>query len=63
MTNHLFKFILPLALIFSLTVASQLDSVLEVNKDRTTAATASQAKIYSTQIKTDKAATEYKSVS
>ena len=63
MINHLFKFILPLALIFSLTVASQLDSVLEVNKDRTTAATASQAKIDSTQIKTDKAATEYKSVS
>ena len=63
MINHLFKFFLPLALIFSLTVASQLDSVLEVNKDRTTAATASQAKIDSTQIKTDKAATEYKSVS
>ena len=47
----------------SLTVASQLDSVLEVNKERTTAASSSQAKIDSTQIKTDKAATEYKSVS
>ena len=63
MINNLFKFILPTVLTFSLTVASQLDSVLEVNKERTTAATASQAKIDSTQIKTDKAATEYKSVS
>ena len=48
MINHLFKFILPLALIFSLTVASQLDSVLEVNKDRTTAATACTTAIAST---------------
>ena len=63
MTNNLLKFILPVALTFSLTVASQLDSVLEVNKERTIAATSSQAKIDSTQIKTDKAATEYKSVS
>ena len=45
MTNNLFKFILPIALTFSLTVASKLDSVLEVNKERTTAATTSQAKI------------------
>ena len=48
MTNNLFKFILPIALTFSLIAAAQLDSVLEVNKERTTAATASQAKIDST---------------
>ena len=63
MTKDITKIILPLALVFSLSTYSQLDSVLETNKERTTAATASQAKIDSTQIKTDKASTEYKSVS
>ena len=39
MTNNLYRFILPIALTFSLTVGSQLASFLEVNKERTTAAT------------------------
>ena len=63
MLKNSFKFILPFTLVFSLAVSSQLDSVLETNKERTSAATSSQAKIDSTQIKTDKASTEYKSVS
>ena len=58
MTKDITKIILPLALVFSLSTYSQLDSVLETNKERTTAATASQAKIDSAQIKTDKASTE-----
>ena len=57
MLKNSFKFILPLMLFFSLAVSSQLDSVLETNKERTSAATSSQAKIDSTQIKTDKAST------
>ena len=63
MLKNSIKFILPFTLVFSLAVSSQLDSVLETNKERTSAATSSQAKIDSTQIKTDKASTEYKSVS
>ena len=51
MTKNITKIILPLTLVFSLSTYSQLDSVLETNKDRTTAATASQAKIDSTQIR------------
>ena len=54
MSKNLTKIILPLIVVFSLSTYSQLDSVLETNKDRTTAASASQAKIDSTQIKTDK---------
>ena len=50
-------------LILSINVSSQLDSVMDENKGRTQAAAVSQAKIDSTQIKTDKASTEYKSVS
>ena len=50
-------------LILSINVSSQLDSVMDENKGRTQAAAVSQEKIDSTQIKTDKASTEYKSVS
>ena len=57
------KLFVLLIIVFSLSSNSQLDSVLETNKERTEAATISQAKIDSTQIKTDKASTEYKSVS
>jgi hypothetical protein len=64
MIRHLTKLILiPLLVVFSLSAMSQLDSVMDENKDRTKAAAVSQAKIDSTQIKTDKASTEYKSVS
>lgn len=63
MKLNLKKIILPLIIVFSISAHSQLDSVLETNKERTEAATISQAKIDSTQIKTDKASTEYKSVS
>ena len=64
MIRHLIKItLIPLLVVFSISTMSQLDSVMDENKDRTKAAAVSQAKIDSTQIKTDKASTEYKSVS
>ena len=60
MNKKLTRSLSILFLLFSLSTSSQLDSVLEINEERTNAASASQEKIDSTQIKTDKAATEYK---